>query len=198
MRQAKQLLKQVLMELGLDLRRRAQDRKILEEQLLPWLSGLPNCGRVLFVGCDWYTRDYRRWFDPESYWTLDYDPAKKRFGGRLHVTASMTALSQLFEPGSLDVVICNGVYGWGLNARDDVEAAFSAVATVLRPGGMFLLGWNDVPHHRPFTLAEIDALRAFIPSVMAPLNSTEVLTDTPNRHTFSFFIKPETARTQTE
>lgn len=167
-----------------------RDRTVLEREILPWLSAQPSLRRVLFVGCEWYTYGYRKWFSTDTYWTLDYAPEKRVFGSdRLHITDSMTRLAAHFEPASLDLIICNGVFGWGLNAPIDIEAAFSAAHRALRPGGFFLLGWNDVPKRRPVPIESIAALRAFMPAPLGPLGVTQFLTKGPNRHTYTLFRK---------
>jgi SAM-dependent methyltransferase len=186
----KQLIKRLLVSLGIDFYLKTPDRLVLEGQIIPWLSALPQTQRVLFVGCDWYTHGYRKWFKPATYWTLDYDPAKRLYGSPKHITDSMANLASHFAPGSLDLIICNGVYGWGLDARTDVEAAFSAVGSALRPGGLFLLGWNDVPEHRPMPLSSIAALASLRAAVIEPLGVSQMLTNSPNRHTFNLYIKP--------
>ncbi|MEO6992522.1 MAG: class I SAM-dependent methyltransferase [Lacunisphaera sp.] len=168
-----------------------RDRTVLEGQILPWLSTQPAIERVLFVGCEWYTYGYRKWFPTQSYWTLDYAPEKKVFGSRhLHLVDSMSNLAAHFAPASLDLVICNGVFGWGLNAPTDIEVAFASVHRALRPGGLFLLGWNDTPKYRPVPIKSIAALREFSPAVLAPLGTSQFLTKGPNRHTYSLFRKP--------
>ncbi|MES2465631.1 MAG: class I SAM-dependent methyltransferase, partial [Armatimonadota bacterium] len=96
-----------------------------------------------------------------------------------------------FSPGSLDFVLCNGVLGWGLDDREQVARAFNGFFNVLRPGGLFLLGWNDVPDHRPFEPVEVVKESGFISYTFDPLNGSHFLTNTENRHTFDFFIKAE-------
>jgi SAM-dependent methyltransferase len=187
----RRLTKWLIDQLGVDLVWGSADRRVLEGEILPWLSAQSSLGRVLFVGCEWYTYGYRKWFPAETYWTLDYDPEKKLFGSpTLHLVDSMTNLADHFEPEGLDLIICNGVFGWGLNAPDDIEAAFSAVHRSLRPGGFFLLGWNDVPKRRPVPIASIAALRALSPAILGPLGVSQFLTPGRNRHTYNLYVKP--------
>lgn len=187
----KRFLKRVLVGLGIDLSLKSPDRKVLEQTLLPWLSRRHGVGEVLFVGCDWYTRGYRKWFRPDGYTTLDFDPDKKLFGSSSrHITDSMANLSQHVAPGSLDLVICNGVFGWGLDDPADIEAAFSAAAKALRSGGLFLFGWNDTPGHRPMQPDEINALAHLRPVVMEPLGVSRTAALGEGRHVFQMFSKP--------
>jgi hypothetical protein len=186
----KEHVKRSLIALNIDLYRRTEDRRILERVILPWLMRLPGNRRVLFVGCDWYTRGYRRWFDQDTYWTMDYDVAKAPYGSRLHITDSMTNVSRHFAIGTLDLVLCNGVFGWGLNERPEVESAFTAVSTALRSGGLLLIGWNDTPKRKPFPLESIQALQRLRPKIIEPLGRADVRTETPNQHVYSLFEKP--------
>lgn len=184
-------LKRLLVTLGIDLYLDSPDRKVLEQAILPWLSRRAGVEQVLFVGCDWYTRGYRKWFKPDGYITVDFDPRKKRFGSsRRHIVGSVAHLSRHVAPGSLDAVICNGVFGWGLDDPADIEAAFSAIVASLRSGGWLLFGWNDVPHRRPMQPHDIQALAALRPSVIEPLGVSRTEPLGESRHIFEMFTKP--------
>ena len=39
-----------------------EDRRILEQTILPFFAARSEFRRVLFVGCDWYTNSYRELF----------------------------------------------------------------------------------------------------------------------------------------
>lgn len=165
------------------------DREVLERTIIPWYAARPEIRRVLSVGCDWYTRHYYKAFGQQEYWTIDCDPHKARHATEKHVVCTLQHAVGHFEPGSFNLIICNGVYGWGLDAKDDCEAGFAACHALLRPGGAFVLGWNDVPEHRPVPLEEIQTLRQFHPQVFPPLQTERYCTDTPMRHTFDFYVR---------
>jgi hypothetical protein len=192
MRILRKFAKRTLRALNIDVYLLTNDRRVLEQTIMPWLTSLPKMSRVLFVGCDWYTRSYRHRFDASSYWTMDYDPKKKPYGSKLHITDSMANVRRHFQAGGLDLVICNGVFGWGLDGRNDVEAAFGGAFETLRPGGLLLLGWNDIPERKPFPLCEIRALKRFQPRSIEPLGESEFVTATDNRHTFNLYEKQGT------
>ncbi|HVK06618.1 MAG TPA: class I SAM-dependent methyltransferase, partial [Armatimonadaceae bacterium] len=166
--------------------------RLLEQVILPDLARRAELRRVLFVGCAWYTESYERFFPGREYWTLDLDPEQARFGARggRHLVDSASRVAGHFAPASLDLIVLNGVYGWGLDARDDLEEAFGGFRACLRPGGLLLVGWNDVPEHTPVPLESIDALKPFAPWVFAPLGGARIPTDTELRHTFDFYQKP--------
>lgn len=165
------------------------DREVLEGTIIPHWAAEPDIRRVLFVGCDWYTSHYHEAFARAEYWTIDCDPHKARHATKNHVICTLQDAVRHFEPGWFDLIVCNGVYGWGLDAKKDIEAGFTACHTLLRPGGDFILGWNDVPEHRPVPLEQIQSLKLFQPRVFPPLQTERYRTDTPMRHTFDFYVK---------
>src|ERR1700756_174591 len=48
--------------LGLPVPMHTEDRRVLEQVIFPHFLALPGVDRVLFVGCDWYTKHYERAF----------------------------------------------------------------------------------------------------------------------------------------
>lgn len=174
---------------GIMLRMPTEDRRCLEGVILPWFARQRGFRRILFVGCDWYSSGYHLLFRGAEYATLDFDPGKKRFGARRHIVAPMQELGRWFSPGSLDLVVCNGVVGWGLNAKHDLEVAFRATLHALRSKGVLVIGWNDVPKFRPIPLESIGALQKFAPLVFEPLGKSRVRTATENKHVFDFYTK---------
>lgn len=84
---------------------------------------------MLFVGCAWYAHRYERLLPGRDYWTIDPDPWKRRFGARRHVVAEFERLDAHVARGSFDLIVCNGVFGWGLDDRVDCERAFAPAST---------------------------------------------------------------------
>ena len=182
-------VRRVLMSAGLDFYARTGDRRVLEQVVLPWFAAQPDVGTVLFVGCEWYTRGYRRFFANVEYWTIDIDPRKRRYGARHHIIDSVTNLRDHFSVAALDCIICNGVVGWGLNEGPEIEEAFSACYDCLRSDGHFVLGWNDASEHLSQTLANSEALSCFHPTVFPPLGERMTAPLPPWRHRYAFFRK---------
>jgi SAM-dependent methyltransferase len=175
---------------GLELSLPTEDRRVLERVVLPYLGGAAPFGRVLFVGCDWYTSDYERLFAGKEYWTLEKEPRRRKYGAARHVTDSLVNLAAHFPPGHFDAIVVNGVLGWGLDGRDEAEASLEACRVALRAGGVLVLGWNDVPEKRPLPPEESRSLARLEPWEFPPLGSARLATATANRHTFSFYSRP--------
>ena len=174
---------------GVDLYSHTEDRRVLEKVILPELSLNNELARILFVGCDWYTRRYQQLFARQEFWTLDVDPEKARYGAGHHVTGCVTDVDRHFARGQFDAIVCNGVFGWGLNARNDVEKAFWGFHRVMRPDGIFVLGWNDTPERSPIRLDDCLSLRAFRRYDFPALGRSRFLTSTAYRHTYDFYLR---------
>lgn len=189
---AKMPLRHLVMAMGIDLYMRTEARRVLETIIFPYFVKNPDYPRVLFVGCGWYTKPYNHVFAGSQYWTLDIDPERSRYGSSRHITDSLRNLDAHFDQSELDLIICTGVFGWGLNGRDEVEASFSKCHDALRDDGVFILGWT--PDRRPFSPEEIESLRRFRPYVFPPLETSRYLTSGKFkhgefRHAFDFFLK---------
>ena len=180
-----------LMACGVDYYHESEDRRVLENIILPHLAERADVRRVLFVGCAWYTRGYRKIFKNQNYSTLEIDPHAAKYGARRHITDSLENIRRHFADGELDAIICNGVFGWGLDEKEAIEKAFDGCFECLREGGLFVLGWNDVPEHRPFPPRECPGLQRFTPYLFAPLSVRELSIATYNRHTYLFYRKEE-------
>ncbi|MET0673003.1 MAG: methyltransferase domain-containing protein [Microbacterium pygmaeum] len=164
------------------------DRVFLEDVIVPGFLAMDSIRRVLDIGVAWYTRTYPKLFRGVDYWTVDMDPDKQRIAGPQHHTVSATGLTDVFERESFDLVVCNGVIGWGLNRPADVEKGLDACADVLRSGGWLVVGWNDADGHR---VDGLDALfdKRFRREVFPPVGADHYIPDTPYGHRFDFFVK---------
>ena len=178
-----------LLALGVPLRLKTADRKILEGTIFPYFAGNAAFRKVLFVGCDWYTKQYERMFADAAYITLEIDPQRVIFGAKRHIVASVTDIATHFAPGELDVIFCNGVLGWGLDELADAERAIAGCHTALRPGGILIVSWDDLDGHR-FPIGELTALGRFEPWTFPPLQCSSYLVANEYRHTFEFRRKP--------
>lgn len=123
--------------------RNLPDRRLMAEAYIPAFA---MCGgRILWVGCRRYTTPDYTALEAEGaeVWTTDIDPEAARFGhpGR-HRRGDLCEIDKVFADITFDAIICNGVFGYGVDAIEQQRQAFAAMAAVLRPGGRLLLGWN--------------------------------------------------------
>ena len=172
-----------------------EDRRVLEQVIFQYFLRREVCRDVLFVGCDWYTEGYNKWFEEKkNYWTIDVDPSSRKYGAKQHIVDRLQDLGRHFQVGTFDVIVCNGVFGWGLDARPDVEQAFLACYRCLRDDGVLVIGWDDVEERCPFPLEQCRSLRVFAPFTFPPLGTSEYQTATPYRHTYTFYVEEEEGR----
>lgn len=162
------------------------DRVYLEDVILPWFIARQDVTAVLDIGVDWYTHSYPQLFQGKEYWTVDFDPEKSRFAGANHHTLSATEVHTVFKEGQFDLIICNGVFGWGLNNPDDMQKALTAFHHVLRPGGWLVVGWNDIPGRSVEHLAQLTS-PYFSPFTLPATGASHFLTDTPYHHRYDYF-----------
>ena len=186
-----------LMDLtGRPVRRRSADRQYLEHEVLPALARRADVRCVLFVGCARYTRHYEAIFPSAEYWTIDPDPRRRRWGAKFHIVDRLERLGFHWPEARFDLIVCNGVLGWGLNARDDAEAAFAACHAALRPGGQLILGWNDIRPHNAVRPDSIESLARFERAPASSGRPLQVRIGVPHRHVFEFYRKAGGTRVQ--
>ena len=75
----------VKMRMGLGVALQTTDRYVLEKTILPYFAARSDCRRILFVGCEWYTKHYEKIFVNQEYWTIEIDPQLKEYGAKNHV-----------------------------------------------------------------------------------------------------------------
>jgi SAM-dependent methyltransferase len=161
-----------------------EDRDILERIIFPHILSYYAPQTVLDIGREGYTQFYNRFFRHSELWTLDYDPENEEFGANNHITDDVANLRKYFDENYLDLIIMNGVFGWGVNKEEHVQDTFNAFYEVLKPGGILILGWNDdvVP------LKKIEGLNKLKPLTLKPFddNQTKCINGT---HFYNFYIK---------
>lgn len=177
---------------GFDLYLNSPDRYVLEDIIIPNLAACKEIDKILFVGCDWYTKAYRKYFKNKDYWTIEIDEKKRKYGSKKHIIDGLQNLGNYIENDYFDLIVCNGVFGWGINNKQDTEAAIKQCYNCLRQDGLLVLGWNDVSTYRPyFAMGECENLNNFEPYLFPPLSTFQYLTEhSPTRHTYNFYIKP--------
>jgi hypothetical protein len=143
---------------------------------------------ILSVGVAWYTARYADAFEGKRFVTLDVDPSRAAFGAKEHVTGDCTKLEELFD-APFDVILMNGVIGYGLNDADAVDRALRSCAARLRAGGTLVLGINE---EKPTNVdpRSVPASHAFEPRALGRFTDGRVMIPVPFRertHTFLFW-----------
>ena len=167
---------------------RPADRYFLESTLLPTRDAELSVRRLLFVGCATYTQHYPQLFRQTEFWTMEPNRRRARHGATLHIVDKLQCLSSHVSPAHFDAIVVNGVLGWGLNRRDDAEAAMLACHASLRPGGLLVLGWNDFFPRNRIKPVMLHALRRFVPGGLQEF-PPRLLLPGPERHVIEFYCR---------
>jgi SAM-dependent methyltransferase len=128
----------------------APSRRCLEREILPWLAA--RFSRILFVGTASYTYHYERLFKRDQYTTIDRHPSAAVWGSHDHIVAAVQDINRHRRKGSFDCVVLNGVFGFGINAVEDMRIVLKELHDALRPDGFLLVGWNAGLHDDPEAL----------------------------------------------
>lgn len=163
------------------------DRRYMTRNILPTIAAA-GFRKVLFVGTRGYTAAYGKMFDGTGteFWTSDIDPDAARYGapGR-HVTCDVGEIDRHFPAGTFDLVILNGILGWGVDSRVAMRGVFRALNRTLAPGGLLLVGWNADRLADPATLPFVEAL--FQPTGFGHLPGRKAFSDVT--HVYRWFRK---------
>ena len=122
---------------------RLPDRAFLRSVYIPAFAA--EGGKILWVGCRDYTPNCYPLLEREGgeVWTTDIDPEAAPWGqpGR-HRVGDICEADALLPDVTFDAVICNGLFGWGVDTPEQQAEAARAMASIMRPSGRLLLGWN--------------------------------------------------------
>jgi hypothetical protein len=119
------------------------DRIYLKRKLIPAIAR--RGGKLLFVGCQRYTKHYPALFGMHGTecWTIDIDPSVARWGAsNRHVVGNILDALDHWTASTFDTIVLNGVFGFGLNGVQDQEAALRVCRLLLKTDGRLILGWN--------------------------------------------------------
>lgn len=120
------------------------DRQLMINSYLPAFAA--EGGDILWVGCQEYTAKYVEVLEREGgrVWSTDINPDVAGWGHpERHRTGDIRLADHLFGDVMFDSILLNGVFGFGVDAGEDQLQTFSALATILNPGGRLLVGWNS-------------------------------------------------------
>jgi len=156
---------------------RSPDRLVLVREYLPAFASQP--GPILWVGVRRYTRAYPALLERHGAicWTTDIDPRWVRWGraGR-HLTGDICRIDEAFDEATFQVILLNGVFGWGVDGPAAQARALEAMARVMTPGGWLLLGWNT--HRMDDPLTGETLRRLFEPASLGALPAHQAIAGT--------------------
>jgi SAM-dependent methyltransferase len=144
---------------------RAKESRIwFEQQVIRPLAAMGKISTVLFVGVEAYTWSWVRLLVRKHVRliTLDVDPRKAIWGAPHHLVGQIQDVDRSVHPASIDVVVVNGVFGWGVDHADEMERSLQAIHRILQPSGYLVLGWNMGGIPDPATLPTM--CRLFTPA----------------------------------
>ncbi len=161
------------------------DRVVLESIIFPYILAKYNPKTILDIGREDYQSFYNQFFAKRELHTIDFNPEHEEFGNPgYHITDNAVNLKNHYKDNHFDFILMNGVFGWGLDAKVDVQKSFNAVYDILKPGGVFILGYNDdvVP------LEKIEGLSKLKKLNFKPFKNHEFKCS-DNKHFYRFYIK---------
>ncbi|MGE8687977.1 MAG: hypothetical protein ACN6PJ_12635 [Achromobacter sp.] len=202
MRKLRYLLKRALFKLSpraaerlnIDFRLRAANRQFLEDSVFGYINNMagaaPGAVKTLFVGIDKHNWHYPRLLNTEFH-SLDIEAGKAVYGqpGR-HWTGSATRMAGYYGGNAFDVVVANGLLGFGIDEAQGCRQLLENCEAVLKPAGVLVLGYNDRPDRVPYPVLPMavglfDAFTPPIAGVAGPLHRA----DDAFQHVFLFLKK---------
>lgn len=171
-----------------NLDRSFSDRQYLTKVIFPTLA-LSKVGRVLFVGCKAYTARYGKQLTRAGidYWTTDIEAAAAIWGeGDHHIICDIAKIDGVCPADSFDAVLLNGVIGNGVDQEIEMNRTLTAIARILRPNGVLLIGWDSDKHHPDPTELEAAAMY-FRHECMLKLPARKTFPDT--NHVYDWLVK---------
>jgi len=163
---------------------RLPDRIYLERELIP--AAALHGGKVLFIGCRQYTKHYPALFrlHGAECWAIDIDPTVARWGTpKRHVIGDIQDALDHWPPSTFDIIVLNGVFGFGLNGAREQDAALQIARLLLKADGRLILGWNTDRCSDPSGLPTLR--RYFRPSCLPTLTRRQ--TFGKSTHVFDTF-----------
>ncbi len=161
------------------------DRNILESVIFPNILAEYNPQTILDIGREDYQSFYNEFFVKRELWTMDMDPVRVEYGDPdRHITDNVVNLKTHFKDNYFDFVLMNGVFGWGLDDETDVQKSFNAIYDILKPGGIFILGYNE----QKVAMDKIEGLNKLEKIKLRALGVHEYLCSNGN-HTYNFYLK---------
>jgi len=145
LKQGKKCFRDFRRKPGKRLNVRCEDRVYMEETILPSLAQLPDGSTVLFVGVEWYTSHYERYFQGSGvvFITCDIEPSHVCYGSSIgHIIADIQNMTHVTGRNVYDVAIIAGVFGYGINNEEQFNRTVASTHSLLKDNGILIVGWQ--------------------------------------------------------
>ncbi len=178
--------------IGLPAPLKSPDRSFLENKVFSYLNSISNFkGNLLFAGVASYTKHYYAKLKYQTY-TIDWERSQARYGnGPNHVVGSVTELNKFWPDGYFDVIVANGLIGYGINSSELISSMLENMHDALRENGLLIIGYNDNHHHLQRSLTDFEDILCFTrftPNIDG-VDRFEYLANKCNDHKFVFLKK---------
>jgi hypothetical protein len=171
------------------------DRRVLEDQILPAIVQAPVTNRLLFVGCSEATSWYPAAFGLTPgvrFETVDPDPKAGVFGSRRrHTVGRLESLvNDRSRMDTYDAVLLNGIFNYGTDDDDAKRSVLAAAHRLLRDDALLLIGHREPRAGKApdLDLALLDGA-SWRPCPIPGLSSAAYRTLHSNGHTFRAWRK---------
>ena len=148
---------------GVEFPHKSANRLFLENDIFKYLDTFlsNDSAQCLFIGTDKRSWHYRSRFYAK-FFTIDKDPRKAIYGDmHNHCVGSATELTLQYVRDQFDVIIANGVIGFGVNHIDQCEDLFAGLETIMKSSGVLVLGYSDSPSRIDFKLEHVKSYHLF-------------------------------------
>jgi hypothetical protein len=136
-------------KLGIEFPVKSSNRIFMEKNIFQYINqiygGKQPRSTGLFIGTDKRSWHYPTLLDLDLH-TIDIDEKKALYGNhKHHIVGSATELGRHYASESFDVIFGNGLIGFGMNTAKQCEDLLAGSALLLKPNGIFIIGFNDGP-----------------------------------------------------
>ena len=160
-------------------------RRYLERVLMP-ATCPPDGTTIALIGIHPFTTHYAHFYLGHRVVAFDPDARMGACRGRAaFVALPMREVARVLGAGTVALVHCNGVVGWGLDDAGELAASLDAAHAALVPGGRLILGY-DTQHHNPFGWTADTLLPA---EKWVELHAAEYPVSVRGDHVFRVFAK---------
>lgn len=101
-------------------------------------------------------------------------------------------MEKYYDLNQFEVVLYNGLIGYGLNTAVDVDKAIDEAYQVLSKRGILIIGWNNTDNHLNFKLEDLPSygkFTKFAPVGLGLESTNRYEANSENRHTFDYLLK---------